>query len=123
MIKWGNGGQRGIRTLERLSPLHTFQACAFNHSATCPGRGEIHGPPPPRRHSQVPAAARKSARESPAAAPSMANVDGPLWTIVSCCARYLSLHDRRRENMRKTGIFAGIVALGLAAGPVLAQDA
>jgi hypothetical protein len=33
-----NGGQRGIRTLERLSPLHTFQACAFNHSATCPLR-------------------------------------------------------------------------------------
>src|SRR4051812_45246954 len=32
------GGQRGIRTLERLSPLHTFQACAFNHSATCPAR-------------------------------------------------------------------------------------
>src|SRR4029078_8932141 len=32
------GGQRGIRTLERLSPLHTFQACAFNHSATCPSK-------------------------------------------------------------------------------------
>ena len=33
------GGQRGIRTLERLSPLHTFQACAFNHSATLPSSG------------------------------------------------------------------------------------
>jgi hypothetical protein len=30
------GGQRGIRTLDRLSPIHAFQACAFNHSATCP---------------------------------------------------------------------------------------
>ena len=43
------GGQRGIRTLERLSPLHTFQACAFNHSATCPhwetGNTRL-GPPP-----------------------------------------------------------------------------
>ena len=28
--------ERGIRTLERLSPLHTFQACALNHSATSP---------------------------------------------------------------------------------------
>jgi hypothetical protein len=40
----GCGGQRGIRTLDRLSPIHAFQACAFNHSATCPdppqaGRG------------------------------------------------------------------------------------
>ena len=31
-----NGGQRGIRTLETVPRLHTFQACAFDHSATCP---------------------------------------------------------------------------------------
>ena len=31
-----NGGSTGIRTLEELSPLHTFQACAFDHSATDP---------------------------------------------------------------------------------------
>jgi hypothetical protein len=30
------GGERGIRTLDRLSPIHAFQACAFNHSATSP---------------------------------------------------------------------------------------
>jgi hypothetical protein len=44
------GGQRGIRTLERLSPLHTFQACAFNHSATCPHwkRGDTRPGPPPQ---------------------------------------------------------------------------
>ncbi len=30
------GGQRGIRTLETVTRLHAFQACAFNHSATCP---------------------------------------------------------------------------------------
>jgi hypothetical protein len=30
------GGQRGIRTLGRLSPTHAFQACAIDHSATCP---------------------------------------------------------------------------------------
>ena len=30
------GGQTGIRTLETVSRLHTFQACAFDHSATCP---------------------------------------------------------------------------------------
>lgn len=30
------GGQRGIRTLDTLSRIHAFQACAFNHSATCP---------------------------------------------------------------------------------------
>ncbi len=32
------GGQTGIRTLETVSRLHTFQACAFDHSATCPWR-------------------------------------------------------------------------------------
>ena len=31
-----NGGERGIRTLETVSRLHAFQACAFNHSATSP---------------------------------------------------------------------------------------
>ncbi len=37
-IKRSNGGQTGIRTLETVSRLHTFQACAFDHSATCPWR-------------------------------------------------------------------------------------
>lgn len=36
MISVGNGGQRGIRTLDTVSRIHAFQACAFNHSATCP---------------------------------------------------------------------------------------
>ena len=31
-----NGGENGIRTHERVSPLHAFQACAFNHSAISP---------------------------------------------------------------------------------------
>ena len=31
-----NGGGRGIRTLDTVSRIHTFQACAFNHSATPP---------------------------------------------------------------------------------------
>lgn len=30
------GGQRGIRTLDTLSRIHAFQACALNHSAICP---------------------------------------------------------------------------------------
>ena len=30
------GGVEGIRTLETVPRLHTFQACAFDHSATCP---------------------------------------------------------------------------------------
>ena len=33
-----NGGETGIRTLETVSRLHTFQACAFDHSATSPTR-------------------------------------------------------------------------------------
>ena len=36
-----NGGQTGIRTLETVSRLHTFQACAFDHSATCPLRPSL----------------------------------------------------------------------------------
>ena len=31
-----SGGQRGIRTLETVPRLHTFQACAFDHSANRP---------------------------------------------------------------------------------------
>src|SRR5947209_3819100 len=32
-----NGGERGIRTLGRVSPTHAFQACALNRSAISPG--------------------------------------------------------------------------------------
>ena len=39
---WGTGGERGIRTLETVPRLHTFQACAFDHSATSPARGQNH---------------------------------------------------------------------------------
>jgi hypothetical protein len=31
-----SGGETGIRTLETIASLHTFQACAFDHSATSP---------------------------------------------------------------------------------------
>ncbi|GEM_PF-2067237 len=30
------GGDGGIRTHDRVTPIHTFQACAFDHSATSP---------------------------------------------------------------------------------------
>jgi hypothetical protein len=30
------GGERGIRTLDTVSRIHAFQACALNHSATSP---------------------------------------------------------------------------------------
>ena len=30
------GGERGIRTLEGFDTLHTFQACAIDHSAISP---------------------------------------------------------------------------------------
>ncbi len=35
-LKKEDGGQRGIRTLDTVARIHAFQACAFNHSATCP---------------------------------------------------------------------------------------
>ena len=31
-----SGGERGIRTPDTVPRIHTFQACAFNHSATSP---------------------------------------------------------------------------------------
>ena len=43
----GHGGERGIRTLETVSRLHTFQACAFDHSATSPGLARTNHLPPP----------------------------------------------------------------------------
>ena len=33
-----SGGERGIRTLDTVSRIHAFQACAFNHSATSPSQ-------------------------------------------------------------------------------------
>ena len=30
------GGERGIRTLGRVSPTHAFQACSLNHSDISP---------------------------------------------------------------------------------------
>ena len=36
MISTKYGGERGIRTLDTVSRIHAFQACAFNHSATSP---------------------------------------------------------------------------------------
>jgi hypothetical protein len=32
----GDGGERGIRTLDTVSRIHAFQACAFSHSAISP---------------------------------------------------------------------------------------
>ena len=31
-----SGGENGIRTHEKIAPLHAFQACALNHSAISP---------------------------------------------------------------------------------------
>ena len=39
------GGERGIRTLETVTRLHAFQACAFNHSATSPNSGLLQKAP------------------------------------------------------------------------------
>jgi hypothetical protein len=33
------GGERGIRTLDTVSRIHAFQACALNHSAISPLHG------------------------------------------------------------------------------------
>ena len=36
-----SGGENGIRTHDRVSPIHAFQACAFNRSATSPKKNFI----------------------------------------------------------------------------------
>ena len=36
LLSFNNGGEGGIRTLDRDKPIHTFQACAFGRSATSP---------------------------------------------------------------------------------------
>lgn len=38
-----NGGGSGIRTRDTVSGIHTFQACAFNHSATPPSASRAPG--------------------------------------------------------------------------------
>ena len=35
------GGERGIRTLGRVAPTHTFQACSFSHSDSSPNEARI----------------------------------------------------------------------------------
>ena len=47
------GGGSGIRTRDTVSGIHTFQACAFNHSATPPA-----AEPGARAHERAPGAAR-----------------------------------------------------------------
>ncbi len=37
------GGGSGIRTHDTVSRIHALQACAFNHSATPPHRGDARG--------------------------------------------------------------------------------
>ena len=44
-----NGGESGIRTRDTVSRIHTFQACAFNHSATSPFAASAQGTNPFRR--------------------------------------------------------------------------
>jgi hypothetical protein len=46
------GGGRGIRTLDTVSRIHAFQACAFSHSATPPHDGRALGEPGPRLRAQ-----------------------------------------------------------------------
>lgn len=54
-----NGGEKGIRTLETVPRLHTFQACAFDHSAISPHR-LIPGLESPERPAVRPARARRN---------------------------------------------------------------
>src|SRR5690606_35608908 len=54
-----NGGEKGIRTLETVPRLHTFQACAFDHSATSPHR-LIPGLETPEWPANKPARARRN---------------------------------------------------------------
>ena len=57
------GGERGIRTLDRVSPIHAFQACAFNHSATSPAQSSRGWLRPPARegaqYTQGPAGSKR----------------------------------------------------------------
>ena len=52
-----SGGESGIRTRERLAPLHDFQSCPFGHSGTSPrGRPARRAQPMGRRWAAGPAA-------------------------------------------------------------------
>ena len=63
VVQWGlSGGGSGIRTRDTVSRIHTFQACAFNHSATPPIRPG--GKAPGRNFRVFIAARRASARRS-----------------------------------------------------------
>jgi hypothetical protein len=45
------GGGSGIRTRDTVSRIHTFQACAFNHSAT-PPQSAFAGPAGPLNYTK-----------------------------------------------------------------------
>src|ERR1700729_3074285 len=49
--KGEGGGRSGIRTRDTVSRIHTFQACAFNHSATPPQGGSSYSLRAPARNS------------------------------------------------------------------------
>ena len=39
LIQKMDGGQGGIRTLDRVTPMPVFETGTFNHSVTCPHEG------------------------------------------------------------------------------------
>ena len=47
------GGESGIRTHDRVAPIHAFQACAFSHSATSPKENDLSDRSPEKRTAKI----------------------------------------------------------------------
>ena len=65
------GGERGIRTLDTVSRIHAFQACAFSHSATSPSQ-------------RTPAIAGRRRRLPNGVVPNLQNASGVFERSGSC---------------------------------------
>ena len=85
------GGGRGIRTLDTVSRIHAFQACAFSHSATPPGLcGRLkcrRGP-----------GSGKSRRNARAASHLATHHADALWPPAACAPPKPARHPRRHYS-------------------------
>src|SRR6185312_2761290 len=67
---WLLADKRGFEPLIRYERIHAFQACAFNHSATCPARRALSARTKVRYFSRSPASCNP-ARGAAVTAPTM----------------------------------------------------
>src|SRR5690242_6411814 len=90
-----SGGEKGIRTLETVTRLHTFQACAFDHSAISPQCLRPLGPNAGGRTIAMKAPTARDHEQDKAIVLSLPQLS--LWPVAASC-------QKRRPRHRCFGV-------------------